>query len=97
MLRVAAKRCPSQILQQSIRRESGQANVSQSSGIGKKLFALTLLTGTAAGGTVVYAYKDPEFRRTIEDYVPQTKELFKALIGPSEYVFMYIHLILLLD
>lgn len=84
MLRVASKRCPSQILQQSIRRESYQG-APPSGGVGKKLFALTLLTGTAAGGGIFYAYKDAEFRRTVEDYVPQTKELFKALIGPSEY------------
>jgi len=85
MLRVAARRCSSQkIVQQSVRRESAQANATQSGGFGKKLVGLTLVTGVAAGGTIAYAYKDPEFRRTIEGYVPQSKELFKAVIGPAE-------------
>ncbi|KAI6176852.1 Mitochondrial inner membrane protein [Aphelenchoides bicaudatus] len=56
-------------------------------GFGKKLVGLTLVTGAAAGGTIAYAYKDPEFRQTIESYVPQTKELFKSVIGPAEVTY----------
>jgi len=50
--------------------------------LGKKLFGLTLVVGSAAAGTIGYAYVDPEFRHKIEGYVPKTKDLFKSLIGP---------------
>lgn len=78
-------RVQTSILHQAIRHESGQLNTSHAGGgLGKKLFGLTLATGVATAGTVGYAYKDPEFRHTIEGFVPQTKELFKAVLGSSQ-------------
>lgn len=42
------------------------------------------LTTVAAGGTIGYAYFDPEFRNKIETTIPQTKEMFDAIIGQSQ-------------
>lgn len=83
------------IINQSVRHYQGAP---PPTGIGKKLIGLTLVTGASAGlssiftiyfhrllaGVIGYAYKDPEFRQTIENYIPQTKELFKSIIGPAE-------------
>jgi hypothetical protein len=49
-----------------------------------KLFGLKLVTGAAAAGTIGYAYNDPEFRKIVQSYVPQAKELFKSIIGSAE-------------
>lgn len=82
MLRVATKRA----VQQTIRHESSApVSAPPSASLGKKLFGLTLFTGVAtAGGVVGYAFVDPEFRKNVEKQIPQTKELFKAIIGPAE-------------
>jgi hypothetical protein len=87
MLRVAAKRTTIQCLktiQQSVRHESTRASAPRSGSFGRKLFGLTLFTGVAAASTIGYAYKDPEFRKTVESYIPPAKELFNSIIGPAE-------------
>lgn len=84
MLRVAAKqitvRCTRIV---PLRQHSVQSSLPRPADFGKKLLGLTLVTGTAAAGTIAYAYKNPEFRQTIESYIPPTKELFNSIIGPS--------------
>jgi hypothetical protein len=86
MLRVAAKQSVARVVTQSIRHESGPpVSAPRPAGFGKKLFGFTLVTGSAAAiGIVGYSFIDPEFRRTVEDYVPQSKELLKTIIGPAE-------------
>jgi hypothetical protein len=81
MWRIAARRLP---FLHSIRHESSTQASNSGSGFGKKLFGLTLLTGTAAGGVIGYAYVDPDFRRKIEGIIPQAKPFFDATIKSKE-------------
>lgn len=95
MLRIAAKtsveRCGKQAAQ-SVRHEAtqaagaaaGGAGRSGGSGVGKFLGVTAGLTTAAVGGTVGYAYYDPEFRKKVEQTVPQSKELFSAVLGPAK-------------
>ncbi|CAJ0953667.1 unnamed protein product, partial [Mesorhabditis belari] len=43
------------------------------------------LTTVAAGGTIGYAYYDPEFRNKVETTIPQTKDVFNAIIGKPHH------------
>ncbi|KAK0396321.1 hypothetical protein QR680_001670 [Steinernema hermaphroditum] len=81
MFRLASKTALERYSLQTVRHQSTNAS-SGGSGIGKKLFLTTTLLGGAAGGTIGYAYIDPEFRRKVEENVPQSKELFQTLLGP---------------
>lgn len=90
MLRAATNRAVSRysvarVVHLSVRRESGQSDAVKSGGtFGRRLMGLALFAGTAAVGTIGYAYKDPEFRRTIENCVPQSDKLFTLIIGPAK-------------
>ena len=55
------------------------------SGGGLKAAAI-LLGGTTvgAGGVIGYAAYDPTFRKTVEDNVPYSDEVFNMILGPSE-------------
>lgn len=94
MLRIAAKtsleRCRKQAAQ-SVRHEAtqaagaaGGAGRSGGSGVGKILGVAAGLTTAGVGGTVGYAYYDPEFRKNVEQTVPLSKELFSAVLGPAK-------------
>lgn len=91
MLRYAAKNAADkggkQVFQ-TIRSESTSAK--KSGGIGKKLTVTVGLTGAAVGGTLGYAYIDPEFRKTLEEAVPQSKVLIDNVLGPPwVYFFLF--------
>uniref|UniRef100_A0AC34Q0J9 MICOS complex subunit MIC60 n=1 Tax=Panagrolaimus sp. JU765 TaxID=591449 RepID=A0AC34Q0J9_9BILA len=86
MLRYAAKNAADkggrQVLQ-TIRSESSSAGSGKKSGsLGKKLAVTVGLTGTAVGGVLGYAYVDPEFRKMVEETIPQGKVLLDNVLGP---------------
>ncbi|CAD5222210.1 unnamed protein product [Bursaphelenchus xylophilus] len=83
MLRLAAKesiKCRVGSIREAS--QSAAEGVKKSGGVGKKLFALTAVGTGVVGGTLGYAYVDTEFRKTVEDTIPQSKQLFDATIGP---------------
>uniref|UniRef100_A0AC35U6V6 MICOS complex subunit MIC60 n=1 Tax=Rhabditophanes sp. KR3021 TaxID=114890 RepID=A0AC35U6V6_9BILA len=55
----------------------------------KKLLVAAGVAGTAVGGTVVVASKDKAFREKVETTIPQSKSLFKAVLGDSEPVVVH--------
>uniref|UniRef100_A0A8R1DY20 MICOS complex subunit MIC60 n=1 Tax=Caenorhabditis japonica TaxID=281687 RepID=A0A8R1DY20_CAEJA len=89
MFRIASKRSVSQTLK-GARQQSNQAAAPpkppvhrpKKSGGGKGL-ALVGATVAGVGGVVGYAYVDPEFRHKVETTVPQTKQVFDAVLGEA--------------
>lgn len=88
MLRVAAKesvKCRAR-LSHSVIREASQSAAEPAgrggSKIVSKLLGLTVLGSGVIGGVSAYSYIDPEFRKTVEDKIPQSKEFFNSTLGP---------------
>jgi len=67
------------ILQQPHRCASGAST--SGGGVAKALLWTTGALTVGASGTVAYAWYDPEFRRTIENNVPQSKDALQKILG----------------